>query len=372
VDNEKTHTFGYDDLNRIKTSSIQNEAYAYDLRGNRNTLQTDKPLNHNTVEYQHDIYDRLSKVVTANEETIEYKYNGKGLMEERTENGVTKRYYYDGKDIIAEAVVKSDQSVELKTRYLRGIIGLIARISEEEEEKASYGGVAYYHNNHHGDVISLRDKSGNVLNSYVYDIWGNIQKEGTFETIDNPFTYSGEYRDKTTSLQYLRARWYDPSMGRFISEDKYEGELSNPLSLNRYTYVENNPLIYVDPDGDRKRGIDFTWAFFTFKYGLHDGAYYDARRDNDISDAEFLKGVGIKYSKYFKAKKRGNLLGKLDGFKVDERKVVNDLLEMGKDVKPNPESRENGVKSFDFWVNGVPTELKTANPPSGKLKLNTA
>jgi RHS repeat-associated protein len=266
VDNEKTHTFSYDDLNRIKTSSIQNEAYSYDLGGNRNTLQTDKPFNHNTVEYQHDIWDRLSKVVNATGETVEYQYNGEGLMDERTKNGVTTRYYYDGKDIIAEAVVKPDQTVELKTRYLRGANGLIARISENAEEKTRYGGVAYYHHNQHGDVTSLRDKSGNVLNSYAYDIWGNILTEGTSETIDNPFTYSGEYWDKTTSLQYLRARWYDPSMGRFISEDSYEGEINSPLSLNRYTYGHNNPLTYIDPSGHRVEkggGVESTNRYVT-------------------------------------------------------------------------------------------------------------
>ncbi|MET3211345.1 UNVERIFIED_CONTAM: RHS repeat-associated protein [Paenibacillus sp. PvR008] len=59
--------------------------------------------------------------------------------------------------------------------------------------------------------------------------------------------YSGELRDDTTELQYLRARWYDPANGRFINEDTYEGDIKNPLSLNLYIYVSNNPLIYVDP-----------------------------------------------------------------------------------------------------------------------------
>jgi len=55
--------------------------------------------------------------------------------------------------------------------------------------------------------------------------------------------------DETTSLQYLRARWYDPSDGRFINEDTYEGQIDNPLSLNLYTYVGNNPLGFIDPSG---------------------------------------------------------------------------------------------------------------------------
>ena len=64
----------------------------------------------------------------------------------------------------------------------------------------------------------------------------------------NYFTYSGEPWDATAQL---RARWYDSSIGRFIIEDTYEGELVNPLTLNLYTYVHNNPLRYVDPSGHR-------------------------------------------------------------------------------------------------------------------------
>ncbi|MFS0873072.1 RHS repeat-associated core domain-containing protein [Paenibacillus xylanilyticus] len=80
----------------------------------------------------------------------------------------------------------------------------------------------------------------------------------TEETVQNVLRYAGEYWGDTVGLQYLRARWYDPSMARFIGEDTYEGELTNPLSQNLYTYVENNPLIYSDPGGNFKiRSADF-------------------------------------------------------------------------------------------------------------------
>jgi hypothetical protein len=57
-------------------------------------------------------------------------------------------------------------------------------------------------------------------------------------------------------LQYLRARWYDPSVGRFINEDSFEGQIDNPLSLNLYTYVHNNPLGFIDPSGHDRAEID--------------------------------------------------------------------------------------------------------------------
>ncbi|MBW7475185.1 RHS repeat-associated core domain-containing protein, partial [Paenibacillus oenotherae] len=85
------------------------------------------------------------------------------------------------------------------------------------------------------------------VNRYTYDLWGNPLT--TTEGVENPFRYSGEMWDQSAGLQYLRARWYDPSMGRFISKDTYEGQIDNPLTMNLYTYVHNNPLIFTDPSG---------------------------------------------------------------------------------------------------------------------------
>ncbi|MDF2804183.1 MAG: hypothetical protein K0S61_4088, partial [Anaerocolumna sp.] len=61
--------------------------------------------------------------------------------------------------------------------------------------------------------------------------------------------YAGEVYDEETGLYYLRARYYDPALGRFINEDSVEGQVNNPLSLNLYTYCYNNPTKYIDPSG---------------------------------------------------------------------------------------------------------------------------
>ncbi|WP_081965762.1 RHS repeat-associated core domain-containing protein [Paenibacillus sp. FSL H7-0357] len=75
-----------------------------------------------------------------------------------------------------------------------------------------------------------------------------VQTEG----IQNSFKYAGEIYDAEMEkgLYYLRARYYDPSIGRFLNEDTYEGQIDNPLSLNLYTYTHNNPLLYIDPTGN--------------------------------------------------------------------------------------------------------------------------
>jgi RHS repeat-associated protein len=245
-------TFSYDELDRILTSSQHQETYGYDVRGNRQTLQSNQLPTMQIAQYEYDHWNQLSKVTTEDGSVVEYQYNHDGLLEERTEDNVTTRYYFDGEDIIAEGTVQENGQAELKQRYIRGANGLIAKVSEDENEKLSYGGIAYYHTNGQGDVVSLRDPDGNVLKSYLYDIWGNIEKEETTVdvNISNPFLYSGEYWDSSTNLQYLRARWYDPSLGRFLTEDTVKGDTKNPLSLNLYTYVENNPLKYQDPSGN--------------------------------------------------------------------------------------------------------------------------
>ncbi|GKU75957.1 polymorphic toxin-type HINT domain-containing protein [Paenibacillus sp. L3-i20] len=162
------------------------------------------------------------------------------MLFERTEAGVKTRYYYDGPNVIAEGIVDSNGKVTFKARYVRG---------HQLAARQDAAGQAYYLHNGHGDVIELRGSSGNnALNTYTYDLWGNTLT--ATEQVSNIFRYSGEPWDSTTQLQYLRARWYDPSLGRFINKDTYEGDLGNPLSQNLYTYVYNNPLKYVDPSGN--------------------------------------------------------------------------------------------------------------------------
>jgi len=87
-------------------------------------------------------------------------------------------------------------------------------------------------------VVKVVDGSGNVVNNYSYDEWGNILSKT--EGISNPLKYAEEYYDDESGLIYLRARYYDPTTGHFITRDSYEGQINNPLSLNLYTYVENS------------------------------------------------------------------------------------------------------------------------------------
>ncbi|MGE6577822.1 RHS repeat-associated core domain-containing protein [Paenibacillus xylanexedens] len=122
----------------------------------------------------------------------------------------------------------------------------------QDRQVSGEAGLQTYWKNGHGDVTELKNAAGDTLNHYTYDVWGNSRV--IEEQTPNVLRYAGEYWDEETGLQYLRSRWYDPNLGRFINEDTYEGDKTEPNSLNLYTYVENNPLIYVDSSGESKRG----------------------------------------------------------------------------------------------------------------------
>ena len=84
---------------------------------------------------------------------------------------------------------------------------------------------------------------------YDYDAFGNERDPDEGDA--NPFRYSGEYFDGETATYYLRARYYDPATGRFLTEDGYGFmQYDDPLSLNLYTYCHNNPLMFADPSGN--------------------------------------------------------------------------------------------------------------------------
>ena len=107
----------------------------------------------------------------------------------------------------------------------------------------------YYRFNGHGDVIALANSSGAIIKRYKYDSFGVEENPGIFDT--NVFRYCGEYYDVETKTIYLRARYYDAETGRFTQQDGWEyAELGDILSLNLYTYCWNNPIKYIDPDGN--------------------------------------------------------------------------------------------------------------------------
>ena len=168
--------------------------------------------------------------------TASYAYNTAGLRVSKsvTQDSVTTTTLFltDGGNVMLETNAGGTQTAF--DVYSSG--GIISRTTSTS--------TLYYIYNGHGDVVQLTNSSGNVIITYKYDALGNMTTGASNDT--NPFRYCGEYFDTETETYYLRARYYNPSTGRFTQRDSFGGWYNDPLSLNRYTYCHNNPLKYIE------------------------------------------------------------------------------------------------------------------------------
>ena len=165
-----------------------------------------------------------------------YRYDPDGLREEQNSLGRTRRTQW----IDGFAALDSDQAGNPQGKYEAGPNGRspVALISSLGNE--------YLHADALGS-ITQSTAGGSVLASTDYDAWGNASQSGSSR---NKFGYTGHQPDGETGLIYFKARYYDPTLGRFIGEDPMEGEPANPISWRSYLYANGNPLVYIDKDGN--------------------------------------------------------------------------------------------------------------------------
>jgi RHS repeat-associated protein len=102
---------------------------------------------------------------------------------------------------------------------------------------------------HLGSVRQLVDAPGQVTLAQSYDPFGVLMSQFTNFPVSQPFGYTGEWWDAEAELLYLRARYYDPTVGRLISKDRFPGDFNEPQTLNGWSYVDGNPVNLVDPTG---------------------------------------------------------------------------------------------------------------------------
>ncbi|MRB26252.1 RHS repeat-associated core domain-containing protein [Bacillus thuringiensis] len=161
---------------------------------------------------------------------------------EKNVNGQVTRYFYDGDSI--NPLYETDGSGTVLRQYVYSTSG--ARLAMK-----SKGQTLYYHYNPRGDVVAMTNQDKEVVATYEYDSWGNVVKSETKGiAADNPFGYAGYMYDKEIGMYYLIARYYNPDHGVFLSIDPEPGDEDDPVTQNGYTYVDNNPVMLIDPDGN--------------------------------------------------------------------------------------------------------------------------
>ena len=197
--------------------------YEYDNAGN--LLKDDR------ARYEYDAFNRNTKVETFNGNIQINRYDAEGLRHEMEENGRLVSFIFRGDEVVAE------ESQEDRIRYIRTSV-LLASDAESAR--------TYYH--YASDEMSsvthvVDDQNEEILNRYEYDAWGNLTT--CEEKVHNRFKFNGQQYDPISQQYYLRARYYNPVIGRFTQEDRY-----NVDGLNLYAYCRNNPVYYVDPSGN--------------------------------------------------------------------------------------------------------------------------
>src|SRR5205814_10178160 len=169
---------------------------------------------------------------------VNYKYDGIGRRIQRTTSaGANERYVYDGPDVLLD--LNADWTVA--TLYLNE-----PGIDNHIRQTSATTGSSYFLADHLGSTAGLSDDAGNVVEQESYDSYGN--SAGSART---RYGYTGRERDPDTGQLYYRARFYDPQLGRFISEDP----AGLVAGINAYAYVGNDPIQWVDPSGLCRCGI---------------------------------------------------------------------------------------------------------------------
>jgi RHS repeat-associated protein len=217
-----TTNYTYDDGNQL--TAVNGQAYTYDANGNLTSNGT-KTFVYNEI-------NQLVQVKTSGGTVIaSYTYDDQGRRISVTASGSTVYYHYSGDKVI----YVTDGNNIITADYTYDAAGNPATLT--------YGGVTYYyHLDGHGSVTTLTDGSGNIAAQYTYDAWGNILSQSGAMASINPFRYSGYYYDEATGLYYLMARYYDASVGRFITRDSID-------DVNLYSYCDGNPVNGIDPSG---------------------------------------------------------------------------------------------------------------------------
>jgi RHS repeat-associated protein len=246
----------FDDLNRLtKLTDLakpeSDPTRVTDFTWDRNGNQTEKIVGPGpgavTTTYHYDVRDKLVEVGQGASILGRFQYDFEGRRNVKIGEFGTEQYVYDGTSTFLEY----DQDGTLKAKYDYGsdrLIG-VSRLAGSLFERRYYSFDALR------SVTNLSDTTGAVKASYHLDAWGNfrfpqeLNADGDTVAAKNRFAFTGYLWDKETNLFFAKARFYDPEVGRFISQDSYLGQVDDPPSLHRYFYANDNPTRYVDPTG---------------------------------------------------------------------------------------------------------------------------
>ena len=233
VDSDGKEEYNYNRKNQLISHKKGTESveYRYDLQGNI----LEEVDGRGKTEYYYNAFNQQTFVLMKDGGAQENWYDAEFLRAEVAENGCRSRFLYYNGELLAE----SELNDTVRNRYILGY-GVAASWQKE--------GYHSYHLDEQNSTAYITDSGRRIENSYQYDAFGVIREKN--ENVYNRILYTGQQYDQVTGQHYLRARYYNPVLGRFLQEDVYRGD-----GLNLYVYCENNSVIYYDPSGYGKAPV---------------------------------------------------------------------------------------------------------------------
>ncbi|MCU7859700.1 MAG: hypothetical protein KZQ86_07680, partial [Candidatus Thiodiazotropha sp. (ex Lucinoma kastoroae)] len=188
-------------------------------------------------------YDAKNQLISTEQggATTTYGYNADGIRTSKSEGGVTTAFIVDENRDYAQILIEDNGTGTVSYTYGDDLIS-----------QTRGGATSYYHYDGLGSTRSLTDSLGNLTDTYDYGAFGEILNQ-TGST-ENDYRFAGEQFDSTLDQYYLRARYYDPSQGRFTQQDTWMGNNYDPVTLHKYLYAHADPGNMVDPTGNFSMG----------------------------------------------------------------------------------------------------------------------
>jgi RHS repeat-associated protein len=230
-----------------QTSSIPGigtGSFTFDPDDRLNTETYDADGNTLTTGGKTFAYDFENRLKSMNAGTVTIQYDADGNRASKTVNGVTTRFLVDDLNPTGwEQVVEEVVGGATQRTYTYGL----QLISQNQVINNAWT-PSFYGYDGGGSVRTLTDSTGAITDTYDYDAWGNtVNVTGTTA---NVYLYRGEQYDPDMQLYYLRARYFNPATGRFLTRDTGDGDISLPSTLHSYLYAAGDPVNRLDRSGN--------------------------------------------------------------------------------------------------------------------------